>query len=165
METQLLSELYEKYSREIHRYLLGLCGNNADAEELTQETFLKALLSLNSSHANVRAWLYTVARNLFYDKTRRADAERRALEELPSGEQPGPETELEKKLVNRQLAKAMMKLEARKREVISLQYFSGLTVKEIAAVMKLSQENVRVLAFRAKKELKRIMEEDENEVQ
>lgn len=65
MEKDILKQLYQKYRKEIYLYLYSLCKNSSLAEDLLQETFLKALLSLPDDHTNMRAWLYLVARNLF----------------------------------------------------------------------------------------------------
>ena len=54
---------------------------------------------------------------------------------------------------------AIRRLEVKKREVIQMQYFGGMSQKEIAAVLHITPENVRVLAYRAKKELKKDLEE------
>lgn len=59
----------------------------------------------------------------------------------------------------RELYRAIRKLEQKKQEIILMQYFSGMSQKEIAAVLHITPENVRVLAYRAKKELKKYMEE------
>lgn len=164
MENDLLRQAYERYGREIYLYLYALCGNRTDAEDLTQDTFMKALLSLNNEHPNVRAWLYTVARNLFLDRARRASFESPMGDDPPPAETETPDEVLQKKQTNQRLMRALDKLDARKREVIVLQYFSGMSVKQIAAVTGLSQENVRVLAYRAKKDLKKYLEENENEI-
>ena len=66
MEKHLLSQLYQTYGREIYLYLFSLCKNSELAEDLMQETFVKALLSLSDSHKNMRAWLYLVARNSYF---------------------------------------------------------------------------------------------------
>ena len=57
------------------------------------------------------------------------------------------------------LYKALNKLEGKKREVLLLQYFSGLSGKDIAKLLNITTENVRILAFRGKKELKLYLEE------
>lgn len=160
MDADVLKSIYERYSREIYLYLLGICGSRAEAEELMQETFLNALESLGEDHTNVRAWLYTVARNLFYDRARRGRFEFSAERPPAEGFAPSAEEELIKRQRAEDLAAALARLDERKRDVISLQYLSGLSVCEIAAVMGLSQENVRVLAFRAKRELRSILEEN-----
>ena len=59
----------------------------------------------------------------------------------------------------RMLYQAIRRLEIKKREIIQMQYFGGMTQKEIAAVLHITLENVRVLAYRARKELKKYLEE------
>ena len=60
----------------------------------------------------------------------------------------------------RMLYKAIRRLETKKREIIQMQYFGGMSQKEIAAVLHITPENVRVLAYRAKKELKKYLEKE-----
>lgn len=67
MDKQILQKLYKDYGNEILLYLYSLCGSRDMAEDLMQETFEKALLSLADRHTNVRAWLYLVARNLCFN--------------------------------------------------------------------------------------------------
>ena len=71
MRNDLLESIYLRYSKEIRLYLYVISKNETLADDLTQETFLKALLSLPEDHPNVRAWLYTVARNLYYNKRKK----------------------------------------------------------------------------------------------
>lgn len=59
----------------------------------------------------------------------------------------------------RMLYQAIRRLDIKKREIIQMQYFGGMTQKEIAAVLHITLENVRVLAYRARKELKKYLEE------
>lgn len=160
MKNDALKLIYEEYSREIFLYVLSLCGNRATAEELMQETFVKALLSLPDSHSNVRAWLYKVARNLFLDRARRLKFESPGLEEEREGTAASPDELILEKLENERLHRAIARLDLRKREVIRLRYFSELDFSEIASIMGLTLENVRVLAHRAKKELKTYLEEE-----
>lgn len=95
MNNDALRQLYERYSREIYLYLLSLCKDGRLAEDLMQETFLKALLSLDETHANLRAWLYTVARNLFYDGARRRKLEQSLTESMLSDAPQDPDELLE----------------------------------------------------------------------
>ena len=60
----------------------------------------------------------------------------------------------------RALYRAIRRLEIKKREIIQMQYFGGMSQKEIAAVLHITPENVRVLAYRAKKELKKYLEKE-----
>ena len=126
-----------------------------------QECFLRSLLSLNDDHGNIRAWLYRVARNLLTDQLRsqRGSVSLDELTETPSDASGPLELYLHTEK-HRVLMEKLATLEPRKREVLSLQYFGGLSQKEIAALLHLSHENVRVLSLRARKELKQKLEED-----
>lgn len=146
---------------EIYLYLYSLCKNSSLAEDLLQETFLKALLSLPDDHTNMRAWLYLVARNLFFNYYRR-EKEKVPLGEVQQIQNTASQEVLEgilKEEKNRLLYQAMNELEERKREILLMQYFGGLSQKEIAAILKMTPENVRVLSYRAKRELRTYMED------
>ena len=160
MEQKLLTLVYEKYHRELYLYIYSLSINHHIAEDLTQETFLKALLSLPEEHGNIRAWLYMVARNLFFNYREKASRNVSLEEEMKRSDEEkdllANMIENERKL---QLYQALKKLDMKKREILLLQYFGDLSQKEIAAVLHITPENVRVLAYRAKKELKKYMEQ------
>ena len=160
MEQKLLTLVYEKYHRELYLYIYSLSRNHHIAEDLTQETFLKALLSLPEEHGNIRAWLYMVARNLFFNYRKKASRNVSLEEEMKRSDEEkdllANMIENERKL---QLYQALKKLDMKKREILLLQYFGALSQKEIAAVLHITPENVRVLAYRAKKELKKYMEQ------
>lgn len=158
---QLVEELYRCHYKEILLYLYSLCKRWEQAEDLTQETFLKALLALPKHHPNFRAWLYMVARNLYlnaYQKEKRiVYAENLSMHTVTEADAIlGNILRTER---NKLLHQALMLLEPRKREVLMLHYFGGLQQKEIAAVMKLTLENVKVLSYRGKRDLKQYMEE------
>lgn len=160
MDKHILQQLYEKYSKEIYIYLLSICHNTCMAEDLLQEVFIKALLSLDDKHTNFRAWLYLVAKNMCLNEIR--NGRKIELSELDEEmrtdiEPPDKILENEQKKV---LYSAMMKLPQRQREVIVLQYFSQLKGSEISAITGLSAENVRIITYRAKKNLKKYMEEN-----
>ena len=109
------------------------------------------------------AWLYAVARNLFYNHQKKAKQEVLS-EDMPDA---GPTKDIldqilqEEKLKN--LYDGIRKLENRKQEVLQLQYFAHLSQKEIAAVLHLTPEHVRILAYRARKELKALMDKEYQE--
>ncbi len=159
MDKKLLNELYQKYCKEIYLYIYSLCRNREVTEDLVQETFLKAILSLSDSHGNMRAWLYMVARNLYLNFARKekSKVDIDQIKETPSQEPPLIEHIISNE-TRRLCFEALQSLGGIKREVLILQYFGGLSQKEIAAVLHLTPENVRVLSFRGKKELKKYME-------
>ena len=164
MDNEILLKLYSLYQKELYLYLYSLCEDRHLAEDLLHETFLKALLALSDGHTNMRAWLYMVARNLFYNQQKK-----KSREILMEGQEYFPEKKTDEDLLEkileeenkRMLYQAIRRLEIKKREVIQMQYFGGMSQKEIAAVLHITLENVRVLAYRAKKDLKRYLEEFE----
>ena len=68
MKNETLENIYLTYYHEVYLYTLSLCGNVHMAEDLTSETFYKALLSLEGQRQNVKFWLFKVSRNLFYGR-------------------------------------------------------------------------------------------------
>ena len=158
MEKNALDLLYQEYHRELELYLISLCGSHALAEDLLQEIFLKALLSLPPGHPNVRAWLYQVGRNLYFDHRKKNGRLVSGTEQTESEKLENPEEQLLRDEQSRALYRALARMEERKKEVLILQYFAGLSQKEISGVLGIRPDYVRVLVCRAKKELKREME-------
>lgn len=159
MDSKLLKELYTKYYRELYLYIYSLCRNREVTEDLVQETFLKAILSLSDSHSNTRAWLYMVARNLYFNfaKKEKHKTSLNEVKETPEGTPPMIEHIIENER-RRLCFEALQNLDGVKKEVLILQYFGGLSQKEIAATLHITPENVRVLSFRGKNELRKFME-------
>jgi len=77
----MITELYTVHRVELLKYCCIICGNVSDAEELLQETFMRALSNLDLlvelGEKERRAWLYKVARNLFFDACRRQTVQRK----------------------------------------------------------------------------------------
>lgn len=160
MDKRILQKLYEKYGRELYLYLYSLCHNRSMAEDLQQETFLKALLSLSEQHTNMRAWLYLVARNLCFNRMKK-DKRCIPLAYAPDSATTDTASVLDSLIADERtkiLYQALSELGSQKREILTMQYFGRLSQYEIAAVLHLTPENVRVLSYRAKKELKLYME-------
>lgn len=163
MEQQLLEQLYISYYKEIYFFLYAMCKRKEIAEDLVHEVFMKALLSLPKNHPNIRAWLYMVARNLYWNTCQK---EKHIIyTENPDVQAATESDEMLDRMIQTERKKmlhhALMQLDPRKREVLTLYYFGGLRQKEIAAIMKLTTENVKVLICRGKRELKQYMEEQD----
>lgn len=168
MEKDMLERLYRRHTKAVYLYLYSLCHNHALAEDLMQETFLRAFCSLELSGDEILPWLLTVARNLYLDTWRR---EKRAASQDMSEEQErakrtGPENTgneilevmLEREQ-NQKLYHAIQKLNNTEKEAIVLYYFAGLSQEKIGDILRLSHGNTRVVLYRAKKKLKKILEE------
>lgn len=168
MDKDMLRQFYRRYADEIYLYLYSLCKSRETAEDLMQEVFLKALLSLPDQNENLRAWLYKVARNAYFNELRNRkrelqsehieDISASARESLQENSSDNLVDELIRSEQRRFLYEAMLKLPDRQREILELFYFSELSIKEIAEIMRLTSQNVRVLAYRAKKKLREYME-------
>ena len=165
MDKRLLNELYTKYYKELYLYIYSLSHNREITEDLVQETFLKAILSLSDSHTNMRAWLYMVARNLYFTFAKK-EKSKESLDEL--NDTPSPSAPVIEKIIENERRRvcfeALQSLQGAKKEILILQYFGGLSQKEIAATLHITPENVRVLSYRAKKELRKFMEENGYEI-
>lgn len=93
MDKALLEELYQRYGAEIFRYLYAMCRDRLLAEDVMQDAFCRALISLPTSHVNARAWLYMVGRNLLINEMKKRkrelcsdDMESRDVQSRKSGE-------------------------------------------------------------------------------
>ena len=170
MENDVLAVVYRTYSREIYLYLYGLSHNRQLSEDLMQETFVKALITVGTADMGIRAWLYKVARNLYFNTYRKDKRLIIGLEnarnkaEIREEIEESPLSKLLRTEREEVLFKALNKLEGKKREVLLLQYFSGLSGKYIAKLLNITTENARILAFRGKKELKLYLEEADYEI-
>lgn len=129
-------------------------------EDILQETYLRALISLKDSHTNFRAWLYMVARNLCFNimkKNLRTVSMSEEIENITHFSKTDLLHEIILDEEKNALWNALRKLSDKKREVILLQYFAGFDQRKIAAVLQITPENVRILSYRAKKELKKLL--------
>ena len=126
-----------------------------------QECFVRLILSVPERTANLRAWLYQVARNLLIDeiRSRRSETALSEQEETLSPDDDPLSAYLQSE-ERRLLLLRITELDRKKREVLILQYYCGLSQKEIAELMQVSHENVRVLSLRARRELKTKLKED-----
>ena len=163
MDKRIIEEIYNRYCNEIKGYLISLGADYHTAEDLMQEVFSKAILSLPDGHTNIRAWLYTVARNLYYNLVKRNNNTITVIEKL-SIQQNGTVGDALEQIIadekTKRFYEAMSALNEKQRRVFTLQFFEGLSQKEIAKAMGISPENVRILAHRAKRMLKEYMENE-----
>jgi RNA polymerase sigma-70 factor (ECF subfamily) len=142
----------------LYRVALRLTGDATSAEDLVQETMLKALRAWGSFRpgSNARAWLITILRNQFINEwraRRRAPApvEMDALPELPDVGDPDPEGRFFRELVDDEVLAAVDELPADFREVLVLSDMEGLPYNEIAAALEIPVGTVKSRLFRARR--------------
>ena len=146
----MITELYTVYHAELLKYCCMMCGNTGDAEDLLQETFRKALSNLDLleelGEKERRAWLYKVARNLFYDTCRRRSAEQRSRT-VTEEETDGGFSDIETAMILSSLPPDLSRL-------FTKRYFEGYTSKELAEEYGLTPSGVRAALSRARKILR-----------
>jgi RNA polymerase sigma-70 factor (ECF subfamily) len=147
--------LYNAYSPNVLRLALGLLNDLADAEEVTQDTFIYALRNLGRFDARRSAfttWLFTIAISRCRNKRRRKWLAQLPLEWLANEAAPAPEraveVALERRGVRRQVWAALQGLSPNLREAVVLRYLGGLPYKEIGQAMgcnpKTAESRVRL---------------------
>ena len=168
-EPEAFEQLYEANFDRIYRYLLLKVRNRADAEDMTQQVFLKALESIGSFRwrgVPFSAWLFRIARNQAVDYFRK----KRKQTALPLDEARSvsmadidPVALAEQKLRIEQLAVACQSLSEAQREVISLRFAGGLSVAETARAMGKSEGAVKVSQHDAIVKLRHILSSSDGE--
>jgi RNA polymerase sigma-70 factor (ECF subfamily) len=145
---------YQRTWRRLWAYLYRVLGSSSLADDLAQEAFCRLLSHPPplTEEPQLRAYLFRVASNLMADHGRRLQRERRLESERPDGEraQPHPDRAHD-------LAATLLKLRPRERALLWLAYVEGSDHQEIASALGLKQASVRVLLFRARHKLARLL--------
>lgn len=163
-DREAFAQLYEVNFNRIYRYIVIRIGNNAEAEDLTQQVFIKALKSISSfkwKGVPFSAWLYRIAHNQIVDHLRKN--KKRIIvpldESLPSHESD-PQSTAESKQDIEQLVAATGKLTAAQREVISLRFAGELPVAQVAKIMGKSEGAVKALQHSAIVSLRKALSQE-----
>jgi RNA polymerase sigma-70 factor (ECF subfamily) len=159
--------LYDRYVDQVYRYIAYRVASAAVAEDLTSETFLRALRRIGSftwQGRDVGAWFTTIARNLVADhyKSGRYRLELTTDDVTDSGSAPtieGPERAVLEGMTNKVLLEAVKKLNAEQQECIVLRFLQGLSVAETAQVMGKNDGAIKALQYRAIRTLGRLLPE------
>ena len=147
-------EVYRLYFRDVYRYCLALTRDEQIAEEVTQETFFKALKAIDKFDGKCRlyVWLCQIAKNTYLSMLQK----KRTGEELP-GEIPSGES-LEERLLTKESAfeihQILHRLEEPYKEVFSLRTFGELPFRQIGALFGKTESWARVTYHRARLKIK-----------
>ena len=160
------AQLYDKYVDVVFRYVLFRVGDRELAEDVTSETFLRALRRIGTFTWQGRdfgAWLVTIARNLVADhfKSSRFRLEVTTGEMLDANEvERSPEDSVLESLSNAALLDAVRRLNPQQQECVTLRFLQGLSVAETARVMGKNEGAIKTLQYRAVRTLARLLPED-----
>ena len=163
MKQDILEELYQKFHQALYLYALSLTHHPQDAEDLVEETFLKAYLSYDGK-TNIQAWLFRVLKNRFIDEYRRKKKYVHTKESFMENI-ADPNTELsrlfhEKEEKRQWLYQKIYRLNALERNCMILTMTSGMKDIEIAEILQITPEYLRVLRHRVKEKLKKEAEKE-----
>lgn len=154
-------ELYQMYAQDVYRFAYWLCGNTQDAEDITSETFVRALTTRGEIQAEtVKGYLLTIARNLAY---KRSNREKRfvPLDGALLASQPGPHKLVEQSINVQAALQFIQTLPETDRAALVLRLQNDLPYEEIAAILNLSLAAARVKVHRARLKLTEYMRQQE----
>ncbi len=162
-DAEAFGQIYDLYVDAVYRYLYYRVGSPTLAEDLTSETFLRALRRIDSfswQGKDIGAWFVTIARNLVSDHFKSS----RFRLEVPTGDildadraDGGIEDVVVDRLESAELLKAVRELKPEQQECIVLRFLQGLSVAETAKVMQRSDGAVKQLQLRAIRALARLV--------
>lgn len=157
---QDIGKIYEEYFETVNKYLFCLTHNSDISEELTQETFYKAVRKINTykGECKISVWLCQIAKNLWYDHCRKnkkvINTEEKDLFNIQEI------TTLEEQIISNEekmtLYKKMQNLDEKTREVMYLRITGELSFKEIGTILNKTENWARVTFYRGKNKLKEV---------
>lgn len=160
-------ELVEAYKKKMYYFALDMVGNPADAEDISQDVFLKVFRGFKTFKRDARlsSWIYRIAYNTAIDHLRRKslapepaedeilDAASKGFSEAPAS--PDPARAAENRLLSARVEKALQKVSSRERTVFLLRHYNDLMLDEIAETMQISVGSVKSYLFRCLRKLQK----------
>jgi RNA polymerase sigma-70 factor (ECF subfamily) len=169
-DVEAMETMVERHRRALYCFALAMTGRNADADEVFQETWFRALRALSRyRERNFRGWLLRIARNVFIDRVRKKKPERSIFEEDPDGvpmervlssPEPAPDARAADSEIGRRIGTAVARLPAEQREVFVLRMWSGVTFREIAVLQRTSINTALARMQYALKKLRQELRDD-----
>lgn len=154
LDNDIFIKIYKEFSSYVYRYLYGLTYQHQTAEDLTQETFVKALSVLQFPNESIKAWLLTVAHNLYVDYVKKNKRlhfrDDSLLEQLTSD----VTIELIHKEETRSVVQFIQQLPENQRQAVILCLINELSYKQAAEILGTSVSAVTNLVYRARKTLR-----------
>jgi len=168
--------LVDRHGRKLFRLAFRLAGNEEDAEDIVQETFLRAYRNLDKfdERALFTSWLFRIASNYSLDllrmrKMRTAqslssdDAEGHPMTERIASEDPNPERLMFSGQMRERISGAMDELTPQERVAFTLRHFEGCTIDEISETLKISANATKHAVFRAVQKMRKALHPMEGE--
>ena len=153
--------IYRQYFKDVYIFLLGLTSNDDIAQEITQETFVKALKAIDSfdGSKDIRAWLFTIAKNSYFTYLKRQSRfTKQSYDENSISSSPDMEGQLIDEESTFLIHQFLHTMEEPYKEVFSLRVFGELPFEKIGILFGKSSNWARVTYYRAKKKIQDYME-------
>ena len=164
-DAEAFGELYDHYVTLVHRYAYHRVGDRATAEDITSETFLRALRridSLSFQGRDVGAWLVTIARNIIFDHVKssrfRLEVTTADMRDADRSTE-GPEDAVVTLLTNQEVLACVQQLNPEQQECIVLRFLHGMSVSETAEIMGKKDGAIKALQHRAVRRLAALLPE------
>jgi len=167
-DSDAFSVLVERHSRNAFRLAHRLTGNEQDAEDVVQESFIRAYRQLGrfESRANFGTWLYRIVANCSVDlirvrQSRRDQSRAESLDEaadIASNAAPGPERLARSAEIERHVASALSQLSPLERAAFTLRHYEGRSIDEIGRMLGLGTSATKHSVFRAVRKLRVALE-------
>lgn len=171
-EVDCFAPLLERYGKQVFSLIVKMVGNREDAEELTQDVFVKAFRSLSSfqGKSSFSTWIYRIAYNTAVSATRKTSKIFVSIDEevmgVVSDDEIAVSEEMSRDVRIDCLNRALDRLHPDERAMMMLCYKENQSMEAIAAIMGLTETNVKTKIFRIRKKLfgwiKEMEEEDAN---
>ncbi len=163
-DTEAVGWLYERYFERIHRYIYLKIGNPVDAEDITEQVFLKMLEAIGNFRwqgSSFASWLFRIAHNLTVDYIRHHSRHQQVSLEpvgdsLPSNG-PDPHDIAEQSDIGDHLKASISELTELQAQVINLKFASGLSNAEVAEIMNRTEGAIKALQYSALQNLNKLM--------
>jgi len=160
-DREAFTQLYDMHFDRIYRYIYVKVHSQAEAEDLTQDVFIKAYEAIKSykwMDLPFTAWLFKIAHNRVIDHVRKSSKEKKtSLDEAGAIQVGDPVAMTEQNYEIYQLKLAMEKLPDAQREVATLRFISELSIAEVAAALGKSEGTIKALQFNAVASLRKLL--------
>jgi len=167
-KSNLFSYLVDRHKNHVYNLSFRICGNNEEAEEIAQDSFLKAYRALHSfkMKSSFATWLYRIVYNTAISHVRIKKKGILSLEDFPADATDfigtnSSEEEAEKEYRSSLINFALQKINEEERGLISLYYYEEMSTDEISDITGVSRSNIKVKLFRTRQKMLEIIEKVE----